>query len=44
MVGVTALECLLTDIMHWCEANQADFNVLLKLVRKRRREDRKEPV
>ena len=44
VVGVTALEFLLTDLMHWCDAHQTDFNAQLKLARKRHREDRKEPV
>ena len=28
-VGKTALEYLLTDLMHWCDAHPADFKAVL---------------
>ena len=42
VVDETALEYLLTDLMHWCDARQSDFNALLQLARKRHHEDREE--
>ena len=42
VVDEAVLEYLLTDLMHWCDARQADFNALLTLAHKRHHEDKEE--
>ena len=42
VVDETALEYLLADLMHWCDARQADFQAILTPARKRHHEDKEE--
>ena len=44
VAGAAALEYLLADLLHWCDAYRTDFDVHLGIARKRHQEDKRQTV